>query len=525
MKLCEAGRPTPASTFVADIAPVASLRECVNWNPKKIFHQALCSSVDEYCGSDQVKLAAGGNPMHIRQIVFAVVMLGALVRFGPATAEDGFPAAEWERVTPAELGWSESVLAQARSFSDQIRSSAVVIVQHGKVVAEWGNTTKPMEVASVRKSLLSALIGIAVSDHLINLDSTLGELGIDDNPPGLTGSEKGATVRELLEARSGVYHAALYETPDMAKMRPPRGSHPHGTFWYYNNWDFNALGTIYEHATGTGIFQALDRKIAKPIGMQDYRPQDGSYVRGEASIHPAYEIRMSARDLARFALLYLHRGNWAGHQIVPREWVEESTRAYSRAAFGPGYGYLWWTGFLGGAVAPTVTLPEGSFWAQGQGGQYALVVPVLDLVVVHRVDHDTPYTEPSMRSFARLFWLILKAEGYDPGPDASLTAAIGERPTGETLAARLQGKTISFGPKLRDGPFTMRFEPDGRMTYPHWKEFLGAAAGTWTVAEDKLCILNSGASRRCYIPVLNGQRIELFDQLGVMQIDGVALPQ
>ena len=132
--------------------------------------------------------------MYIRQIVFAVVLLGALVRFGAAAAEEGFPAAEWERVTPAELGWSETELAQARSFSDQIHSSAVVIVQHGKVVAEWGNTTKPMELASIRKSLLSALIGIAVSDHLINLDSTLDELGIDDNPPGLTGIEKGATM-------------------------------------------------------------------------------------------------------------------------------------------------------------------------------------------------------------------------------------------------------------------------------------------------------------------------------------------
>jgi CubicO group peptidase (beta-lactamase class C family) len=124
----------------------------------------------------------------------------------------------------------------------------------------------------------------------------------------------------------------------MAKARPPRGSHAPGTFWYYDNWDFNLLGTIREHATGTGIFDAFDQKIAKPIGMQDYRPQDGSYFRGEASIHPAYPIRMSARDLARFALLSLHKGNWAGRQIVPEGWVEESTRAYSRSAYGSGYG-------------------------------------------------------------------------------------------------------------------------------------------------------------------------------------------
>jgi CubicO group peptidase (beta-lactamase class C family) len=460
--------------------------------------------------------------MRIRRIVFVLVLLGASVRFGPAGAEDSFPAAEWERATPAELGWSESGLAQARAFSEQIRSSAVVIVHHGKVVAEWGNTTKPTELASIRKSLLSALIGIAVSEHQVNLDSTLGELGIDDNPPALTEIEKGATVRELLEARSGIYHAALYETPDMARTRPPRGSHAPGSFWYYNNWDFNALGTIYEHATGTGIFEAFDQKIAKPIGMQDYRLQDGEYVRGDASIHPAYAVRMSARDLARFALLYLHKGNWAGHEIVPQQWVQESTRAYSKvAATGQGYGYLWWIGFLSAAIAPTVNLPEGSFLAEGAGGQYALVVPALDLVVVHRVDRDTPFTEPSLRSIGRLFWLILKAEGYDPGPDASLAAATGEPLKGENLIAKFQGRTISFGAKRKDGPLTIRFELDGQISYLHWDEAFGPSTGTWTIVEDQLCIVN--IRRRCYIAVADGDRMQLFDQLGVMQIDAVAV--
>jgi CubicO group peptidase (beta-lactamase class C family) len=194
-----------------------------------------------------------------------------------------------------------------------------MVIHHGAVVAEWGDTVKRTELASVRKSFLSALIGIAVSRKQINLDSTLAQLGIDDNPPSLTAIEKQATVRMLLEARSGVYHPALYETAGMATRRPPRGSHAPGTFWYYNNWDFNALGTIYEHATGTGIYDALDQQIAKPIGMQDYSPSDGTYFHGAASIHRAYPIRMSARDLARFALLYLHDGNWAGRQTGPEK--------------------------------------------------------------------------------------------------------------------------------------------------------------------------------------------------------------
>lgn len=72
----------------------------------------------------------------------------------------------------------------------------------------------------------------------------MAELGIDDNEPRLTDEEKRATVHDLLKARSGVYHPALYETARMKEKRPPRHSHASGTFWYYNNWDFNVLGTI-----------------------------------------------------------------------------------------------------------------------------------------------------------------------------------------------------------------------------------------------------------------------------------------
>ena len=190
-------------------------------------------------------------------------------------------------------------------------------------------------------------------------------------------------MRDLLEARSGVYHSALYETPSMAARRPPRASHPPGTFWYYNNWDFNTLGAIYEHATRHSIFDALASEIARPIGMQDYQPSDGKYVSGAASVYPAYPIDMSARDLARFALLYLHKGKWQNRQVVPAHWVEESTDAYSATDLAAGYGYLWWIGF-NNSIAPAVTLPAGAFSALGFGGQYAFVIPAFDLVVVHR---------------------------------------------------------------------------------------------------------------------------------------------
>jgi CubicO group peptidase (beta-lactamase class C family) len=111
-------------------------------------------------------------------------------------------------------------------------------------------------------------MGIAVSDGEVQLDDTMARLGIDDVPPSLSQAEQQATVRDLLEARSGIYHPANYETNEMVTRRPARGSHPPGTFWFYNNWDFNALGAIYEHATGTSVFGGFAWQIARPIGMQ-----------------------------------------------------------------------------------------------------------------------------------------------------------------------------------------------------------------------------------------------------------------
>jgi len=312
----------------------------------------------------------------------ALAVASALLLSAAAFAAERFPGPEWERTTPEAAGWSRVKLADARAYSEAIGSTAVMVIHHGLVVAEWGDTAISTNLHSARKSLLSALIGVAVAEGKIDLADTMAKLGIDDNPPALTPEEKAATVGDLIKARSGIYHPALYETAGMAARRPPRGSHPPNTFWYYNNWDFNALGTIYERAEGKSIFAALDERIARPIGMQDWGPAYGSYYRGPDSVHPAYVTRMSARDLARFGLLFLNEGRWGDRQVVPAAWVRESTRSYSSTGSGTrdGYGYMWWTG-------PSVA-PAGSFFAAGNGGQYAFVVPARDLVVVHRVNTD-----------------------------------------------------------------------------------------------------------------------------------------
>ena len=86
---------------------------------------------------------------------------------------------------------------------------------------------------------------------------------------------------------------------------------------------------------------------------------------GHDTLYPAYPINMSARDLARFALLYLHHGRWRDRQIVPAAWVQASLRPYSDTPSG-GYGYLWWTADSAtSGRTPEIRFPPGSFWAEG----------------------------------------------------------------------------------------------------------------------------------------------------------------
>ncbi len=295
-------------------------------------------------------------------------------------AQDRFPGETWMQYTsPEEAGWSSEKLKDAMAFSDSIGSAAFMLVYDGAVITTKGDIERRYMCHSVRKSFLSALYGVHAGDGNIKVNKTLAELNIDDKD-ALTSIEKQAKILDMLKARSGVYHPAAYETAGMKRIRPKRGSHAPGTFWYYNNWDFNTLGFIFEQETGAKIFEEFDRRIAGPLQMEDYRARDGYYhLEPEHSIYPAYPFRMSARDMARFGLLYLNNGNWQGKQLIPAAWVRETAQSYSKARGDTGYGYMWW--ILGGDFEK-----YGAYTASGVGAQTITVLPKLDIVFVHRVD-------------------------------------------------------------------------------------------------------------------------------------------
>jgi CubicO group peptidase (beta-lactamase class C family) len=363
--------------------------------------------------------------------VHFVLLANAVGQSTPAQAkaETRFPGRSWSQISSLEkAGWSKEKLAAAREYAnaDAIHTSAVLVVRGGEVVDQWGDFDKKIDSYSIRKSLLSALYGIYSAEGVIDINQTLEQLGIDDVPDPLTKQEKQARIVDLLRARSGVYHVVDFETESMKKERPARGSHAPGTYWYYNNWDFNVLGTIFEKKTGLKIGDAFYQRIAKPIGMQDFQPDDVFYFGGPLSIHPAYHFEITARDLARFGLLYLRQGRWNGKQVVPEAWVEKSSHASEMVQTDGvdrgGYEYLWWVDY-GGVHFPEVSIP-GIFSARGNGAHYIFIIPTLDMVIVHRTDNDPPakdaktITEISNRGsakenravFGHLLRLILYAQ-------------------------------------------------------------------------------------------------------------------
>ena len=331
-------------------------------------------------------------------VVFALIFLASYSCTAFCTEKN-----DLECVVPEEIGWSSEKLETAKNYAEQIGSAAVMALYKGKVFFSWGNITGKYLVHSIRKPFLNALYGIYVNRGLIDLDKNLAELGIDDIPPYLTSLEKQAKIRDLLKSRSGVYHQAAAEAQGMIESRPERGSHLPGTFFYYNNWDFNALGTIFEKVTGKRIFEAFKEEIANPIGMQDFLLSDGRYqLEWKKSLHPAYHFRMSARDMARFGLLYQNNGKWGDVQIISPEWIKESIFPYSsHALHGDGYGYLW-------SIIPEESGFGTGFYHTGNGVHVLAVLPDAKLVFIHRVDTDKDY-DITFKQIRQLLYMIATA--------------------------------------------------------------------------------------------------------------------
>ena len=285
------------------------------------------------------------------------------------------------------------------SFLADHRTQAFIVIQDDSILYEkyFNGASRDSIVTSfsTAKSFTSALIGIAISEgHIHSVDDPitvyLPELAKRD--PNFAN----ITIRNLLMMSSGIKYAEFpFVNGDDAKtyyypsLRELALEDTHivgspGEKFLYNNYHPLLLGMILERATGTSVANYLQEKIWKPIGMEF----PGSWSLDEAGFEKMESgINARAIDFAKFGRLFLHNGNWEGVQVVPTEWVVESTQAdtsidyanyyYDDFIFANGQGYykyMWW-GIQRDAQ-------NYDFMALGNHGQFIYISPQKNLIIL-----------------------------------------------------------------------------------------------------------------------------------------------
>ncbi|HLP18135.1 MAG TPA: serine hydrolase [Bacteroidota bacterium] len=328
-----------------------------------------------------------------------------------SVSNEVFPDSCWTQLEkPDTLGWNIEKLIELEQFIiNRTNITGLIIINHGKMLFSFGDIQELSYIASCRKSVLSILYGPYVESGKINLEETLGELGIEDYQK-LLEIEKRATVRDLLMARSGVFLPSTESATN--RNSPQRGSKAPGTFFLYNNWDFNVAGSIFEMKSGKNIYDAFQEELAQPLKMEDWeRSKQRKEIFGDYlySKFPEYHMWLSTRDMARIGYLMLRHGKWNGRQLIPKWWTEKITGLVTpvaemrrndpdlknKAWWKWGYGYLWRVWDTHENIAPEL---EGAYTATGSWGQYITVIPSLDVVIAvktknayQRSTHYEPY--------------------------------------------------------------------------------------------------------------------------------------
>lgn len=293
----------------------------------------------------------------------------------------------------AKANFSQAKLDELTTYIDKNSATTGLVVLHqGKMIYEYGNIRKLSYIASCRKSVLSMLYGKYVEDGTIDLNTTIGELGLDE-ADGLLPKEKKATIDHLITSRSGVHHVASNGGYDKANFLE-RGSVEPGEYFVYNNWDFNAAGHILELYAKKSIYEEMEEQLAIPLGFQDWNIKNQRKSGNKSkSQYKAYHMYLSTRDMAKIGQLMLNEGMWEGKQLISKDWLRKTLTTVTpletmEERYGPAspetiqmsYGYMWWLldHYKGKEVY------EDAYSAIGYGGQFITVFPALDLVIAHK---------------------------------------------------------------------------------------------------------------------------------------------
>ena len=283
----------------------------------------------------------------------------------------------------ASLGaQAPSLESAAKTGAGLPRLKSLLVSHRGNLVLEryfnGTRATTPTNIKSASKSVISALVGIAVAKgHIKSVDQKI----VDYFPELATDPDKrkrDITVEDLLTMRSGLEstsgrnYGAWVVSPNWVRfvLRRPMIDEA-GTRVEYSTGSSHLLSAIITKATKRNTWQFAQEELARPLGFTLAKwPADpqGIYFGGN-------EMLMTPRQMVEFGELYLNDGRIGQQQLIPKEWVEKTQIGRGRSRWGSDreYGMGFWIRDLAG---------HDSYYAWGYGGQFIFIVPGKDLVIV-----------------------------------------------------------------------------------------------------------------------------------------------
>ena len=337
---------------------------------------------------------------------------------------------DWEKRQPEELGMDAELLETAVQFAKEHESDmprdldqgirqgisrqtydelvgptkprggmSGVVLRHGYIAAEWGDTRRVDMTFSATKSYLSTMAGLALDRQLIrSVDDRVGNY-VDDGHFDSTHNAK--ITWHMLLNQTSEWEGTLWGKPDWAPVwdGTMRKLHVPGTHWQYNDVRVNCLALALLHVWRKPLPQVLKEHIMDPIDASptwrwhgytnSWINLDGTRIQSvSGGGHWGGGLWISTRDHARFGYLFLRQGKWKGHQLVSEKWIELMTRP---TGIKPAYGYMWW---LNTDAELYPGAPKNSFSARGAGNNLVWIDPDHDVVVVVRwihPDHDKEF--------------------------------------------------------------------------------------------------------------------------------------
>lgn len=329
-----------------------------------------------------------------------------------------FPPANsnvWERHSLSTLGWDETAIPALYDFLATNNTRAFIVLKDGKIAIEeyFGKTiigvgdfqqNSTWYWASAGKTLTAFLVGKAQEEGYLDITKSsseyLGQGWTNLSPE----KEALITVRNQLTMTTGLdYRVEDPYCTDPACLQYRKDA---GEQWYYHNAPYTLLDQVVENATGIDYNDYMDTQLEQTIGLEGFWRQSG--------FNNLYWS--TARDAARFGLLMLNNGDWNGQIIMQdKNYLEDMIT--SSQSLNPSYGYLWWLNGKNTVIYPGLAAsfsgplsqnaPADAFAAMGKNGQFVIVIPSQDMVVVRMGEAPGDALVPI--TFHDEMWVKLKA--------------------------------------------------------------------------------------------------------------------